>query len=153
MHDTRCLGWCTGMTQRDGMGREEGGGFRMGNTCIPVADSFELVGYAIASSGHSPRVLEAALLAELHRLARAPIAAAEMDKVRTRLLTAALASRQTPQGLASAIGEAVVVYGDVRAADRRLAQLRAVAAADVQRVLEQYVLHAHRVTIDRKSTR
>ena len=33
-------GWCTGMTQRDGMGREEGGGFSMGNTCIPVADSF-----------------------------------------------------------------------------------------------------------------
>ena len=26
--------------QRDGVGREEGGGFRMGNTCIPVADSF-----------------------------------------------------------------------------------------------------------------
>ena len=40
MHDTRCWGWCTGTTQRDGMGREEGGGFRMGNTCIPVADSF-----------------------------------------------------------------------------------------------------------------
>ena len=33
-------GWCTGTTQRDDMGREEGGGFRMGNTCIPVADSF-----------------------------------------------------------------------------------------------------------------
>ena len=33
-------GWCTGMTQRDGRGREKGGGFRMGNTCIPVADSF-----------------------------------------------------------------------------------------------------------------
>ena len=29
-----------GTTQRDGMGREKGGGFRMGNTCIPVADSF-----------------------------------------------------------------------------------------------------------------
>ena len=27
-------------TQRDGIGREVGGGFRMGNTCIPVADSF-----------------------------------------------------------------------------------------------------------------
>ena len=25
-------GWCTEMTQRDGMGREEGVGFRMGNT-------------------------------------------------------------------------------------------------------------------------
>ena len=33
-------GWCTGTTQRDGIGREEGGGFRMGNICIPVADSF-----------------------------------------------------------------------------------------------------------------
>ena len=33
-------GWCTGTTQRDRMGRKEGGGFRMGNTCIPVADSF-----------------------------------------------------------------------------------------------------------------
>ena len=32
-------GWCTGMTQRDGMRREEGEGFRMGNTCTPVADS------------------------------------------------------------------------------------------------------------------
>ena len=33
-------GWCTGTAQSDGMGRDEGGGFRMGNTCIPVADSF-----------------------------------------------------------------------------------------------------------------
>ena len=33
-------GWYTGTTQRDGMGREDGGGFRMGNTCIHVADSF-----------------------------------------------------------------------------------------------------------------
>ena len=31
--------WCTGMTQRDGMGKEVGGGFRMVNTCTPVADS------------------------------------------------------------------------------------------------------------------
>ena len=32
-------GWCTGMTQRDGMGREVRGGFRIGNTCTPMADS------------------------------------------------------------------------------------------------------------------
>ena len=32
-------GWCTGMTHRNGMGREVGGGFRMGSTCTPVADS------------------------------------------------------------------------------------------------------------------
>ena len=27
------------MTQRDGMGREVGGGFRMGNTCKSMTDS------------------------------------------------------------------------------------------------------------------
>ena len=32
-------GWCTGMTQRDGLGRDVGGGFRMGNRCTPVVDS------------------------------------------------------------------------------------------------------------------
>ena len=32
-------GCCTGMTQRDGIGREVGGGFRMGNTCTPMVDS------------------------------------------------------------------------------------------------------------------
>ena len=31
-------GWCTGTTQRDGTGREEGGGFRMGNTCTSPVD-------------------------------------------------------------------------------------------------------------------
>ena len=29
---------CTGMTQRDGTGRKEGGAFWMRNTCIPVVD-------------------------------------------------------------------------------------------------------------------
>ena len=28
-------GWCAGTAQGDGMGRGEGGGFRMGSTCIP----------------------------------------------------------------------------------------------------------------------
>ena len=32
-------GWCTETTLKDGTGREEGGGFKMGNTCIRVADS------------------------------------------------------------------------------------------------------------------
>ena len=34
-------GWCTGMTLRDGMGRELRGGFRTGETCTPMADSCE----------------------------------------------------------------------------------------------------------------
>ena len=40
MHDAGCLGLVHWTARRDGMGREEGGGFGMGNTCVPVADSF-----------------------------------------------------------------------------------------------------------------
>ena len=39
MQDIGSLGLVHGMTQRDGMGREVGGVFRIGNTCTPVADS------------------------------------------------------------------------------------------------------------------
>ena len=39
MHETSAWGWCTGKTQRDGMERDVGGGFRMGNTCKSMADS------------------------------------------------------------------------------------------------------------------
>ena len=39
MQDTGCLGLVHWVTQKDGTGREKGGGFRMGNTCIPVVDS------------------------------------------------------------------------------------------------------------------
>ena len=41
MHDTGYLGLVHWDDPERCMGREEGGGFRMGNTCIPVADSFQ----------------------------------------------------------------------------------------------------------------
>ena len=39
MHETSAQVWCTGKTQGDGMGREVGGGIKMGNTCKSMADS------------------------------------------------------------------------------------------------------------------
>ena len=39
MHNTSAQGWCTGKTQKDGMGREVGGGIGMENTCKSMADS------------------------------------------------------------------------------------------------------------------
>ena len=35
----RPVGQCIGMTLRDGMGKEVGGGLRMGDTCTPMAES------------------------------------------------------------------------------------------------------------------
>ena len=39
MHDTGCSGLVHWDDPEDGMGREVGGGFSMGNTCTPVVDS------------------------------------------------------------------------------------------------------------------
>ena len=39
MHETGAQGWCTGKTQRDGIGREVGVVIEMGNTCKSMADS------------------------------------------------------------------------------------------------------------------
>jgi zinc protease len=91
--------------------------------------------------------LEVALMGELHRLAHGPISIGELDKVRTQLLTEALVARQTAEGRALAVGWAVVRRQDAQAADVELAQLRVVRAEDVQRVLRQHVLEAHRVSL------
>ena len=54
-------GWCTETTQRDGTGREEGRGFRMGNSCIPVVDSFCCVAESIQCRNH-PQTLPVTFL-------------------------------------------------------------------------------------------
>ena len=41
MHETSAQTWCTGKTQRDRVERVVGGGIGMGNTCKPMADSFQ----------------------------------------------------------------------------------------------------------------
>ena len=43
IHEMGAQSWCIGKSQRDGMGREEGGGIGMGNTCKPMADSCQCV--------------------------------------------------------------------------------------------------------------
>ena len=50
------------------------------------------------------------------------------------MLTGELAQRETVDGQASAIAEAVILRGDPEAANRRLAQIAAVTPADIQRV-------------------
>ncbi len=118
-----------------------------GFACELYADAGMLVAYAIAATGRKLEELEALLMKEIHRLASQPIAAAELDKVRARLLTGALLGRQTPAGKAAAVGQALLVRGDARAADLELPALQAVTAADVQRVLRRWVLGGKRVSV------
>ena len=112
------------------------------------ADGGMLAAYAIAASGQNLRTLEASLLAQITLLVRGKVGFGEIDKVRTQLLTGALLARQDPPGLAYAIGRAVLLYGDAKEADARIARLQAVRVADIQRVLDQYLLRGKRMTVD-----
>jgi len=121
---------------------------KVGITADLNADAGLVVAYAIAASGKSLPEIDQAIQAEIARLAKGPIAPAELDKVRTRLVTATLVERETPLGQAMAIGDAVIMRGDPEGANRDLAELQAVTAADVQRVLARYMVGHPHVTLD-----
>ena len=52
MQDIACLGLVHGMTQRDVMGREEGGGFMFGNTCTPMVDACQCMAKPIKNNNN-----------------------------------------------------------------------------------------------------
>ena len=93
-----------------------------------------LAAYAILASGQSAEAGEAALRREIARFRDAPVSAAELAEAKNELLTSALRERETAEGRADALAEAVIVDGDPAAADRRLSRIAAVTPADIQRV-------------------
>ncbi|KRE85919.1 peptidase [Rhodanobacter sp. Soil772] len=104
--------------------------------------------YAILASGHPPAEAEKLLHEEIIWLATQPIPAAELDKVKTQLLTGELKQRQTAQGLAFALGQAALIDGKPEHVNTDLAALQKVTEQDVHRVLQKYVTGARSVTID-----
>lgn len=104
--------------------------------------------YAIMAGGKSAADGEVALRREVKRLRDAPPTASELDSVKNQILTGAIQGRETASGKASALARAVIVDGDPRAADRQIAAIAAVTAADVQRVARQYLTDNTTVTLD-----
>ena len=106
-----------------------------------------LIASATAASGKPLAAVQQALLAEVLRLAQRPVGAAELAKVKTQVLTAALLQRQTPEGLASAVADAAVLGGGAEHANTDLVALQDVSAADVQRVMQRYVARPHKLSL------
>lgn len=102
---------------------------------------------AILASGQTVDAGEAALLGEVARLRAAPPTQAELDEARNELIAAALRERETVDGRAFALGYAWATQGDPAKANRELAELAAVTAADVQRVAQTYLAEDRRMTI------
>jgi len=102
---------------------------------------------AILSAGRSAADGERALLAEIARLRDAPVGQAELDEARNEIVTTTLQGRETAFGRSQELAQAVFTQGDPAAADRLLAAIQRVSAADVQRVARTLFDDNRRVVI------
>lgn len=91
--------------------------------------------------------LEKAFLAELKRIQESGVTAKELEKAKNQLISAAIRARETNDGKAIAIERAIAYQGDPKAVNNEVAQLQAVTAADIQRVMKQYFKDNNRVVI------
>jgi zinc protease len=106
-----------------------------------------LIFYAIAASGKQLADVEKALLTELNKIQTAPPSAAEVEKAKNVLITQALSERETNEGKATAIGNAIIYGGAAETVNSSIEKLQKVTAADVQNVMKKYFTDNNRVVI------
>lgn len=116
------------------------------NADLPQQPGMFMVG-SIMASGHTVAEGEKALLAQIKRLRDAPPSAAELSEAKAELVSGKLRERETIDGRAFALGYAFRTEGDASQANRALAALQAVTAADIQRVARKYLADDRRMTI------
>lgn len=116
------------------------------NADLPQQPGNFMVG-AVMASGHDLAKGEAALLAQVERLRTAPPTDAELAEAKNELIAGKLRERETIDGRGFALGYALQVQGDPAKANTELADLKAVTAADVQRVAQKYLDPQRRMTI------
>jgi len=94
---------------------------------------------ATLASGHNVDEGAKAIMREVELLEKNPPSAEEVEKAKNQLITDALRERETNDGKANALGAAIVVEHDAAAVNTDLTRLQSVTAADVQRVMKQYI--------------
>jgi len=85
-------------------------------------------------SGRKPEEVEKSLYEELDRLAREPVPAEELQKVRNQILAEFYRQLKTISGKANLIGSYEVFYGGWNEINTAPQKIEKVTAADVQRV-------------------
>ncbi|CAN5120186.1 pitrilysin family protein [soil metagenome] len=105
-----------------------------------------IVAQVTVAQGKSIDEAEAALNVELDRIRNEPISTAELTEAQTELLSSDLRQRETSSGRAFMLGSAIIADHDPRAPDLRIAAIKAVTIADVQRVARTYLDENARVS-------
>ena len=101
----------------------------------------------IMAGGKDVVAAETALAIELARVRTVPATAAELAEAKNEIVSQSLQQRETISGRAEEFGEALVRTGDPKAADKRLAAVLRVTAADVRRVAAKYLAPNARVDL------
>jgi zinc protease len=103
---------------------------------------------AIMASDKQPADAEKIIRAELQALAEKPVAAPELEKARNLILTSALRERETSNGKAFSLGEALILQHDPSVVNTGLAKVQAVTPADIQRVTKKYLIEGKPVVLN-----
>ncbi|MGV8929211.1 MAG: M16 family metallopeptidase [Brevundimonas sp.] len=106
-----------------------------------------LTAYAIMADGETPEAGIAALRAEAARFRDEPVTDAELAEARNELIANLLRQREGVDDRANALGFALMWDGDAAAADREVAAIQAVTAADIQRVAQRYMTEQRMITM------
>jgi len=80
------------------------------------------------------------LIDSLEQLAREPVTAEELERAKRQIEARVLFSGQTSRGRAEALGTALVLDGDYRAADARLDRIRKLGPDDIRRVAARFLI-------------
>jgi zinc protease len=102
---------------------------------------------AIMAGGKSLDQGLAALDAELQRLRDEPVSAAELASAKNQLIAGVLQGRETVDGRAFELANAIVIEGDAARVNTDIAALAAVTPADVQRVARTWLDDSRRVVL------
>ena len=102
---------------------------------------------AFVASGRDQEVVATEMDRALDALRRTGPTAAEVTEAKNELVSAGLQEREVASSRAFVLGEGLVRTGDPRAADKRLAAITRVTAADVQRVARTYLDPAKRLEL------
>ncbi|HET7712434.1 MAG TPA: pitrilysin family protein, partial [Thermoanaerobaculia bacterium] len=110
-------------------------------------DAGLFIALAVMASGRSPKSGESALMSEIAALARKPVSSAEMTKAKNQIIAGVLRERETNNGKASDLGNAIVLFHDPEAVNQMLTRIEGITPGDVQRVVSKYLVRGKPVII------
>ncbi|HZE13146.1 MAG TPA: insulinase family protein, partial [Chthoniobacterales bacterium] len=102
----------------------------------------------ILASGKTIAQAENSLNREIDDVLKNGVTEAELEKAKSRFLTGKLEERETVSGKASALGQAIVLYGDPNRVNTDLAKLQAVTTTQIKEVMNRYITGKKKVAIE-----